>query len=142
MYAKDTSIPVKHSIVTMVVLLKLLEKLSGLYRCSTNMPIPTYWPSFPIFPWYQACQENKQEEKLLMMQLQVQLLDIIAQIIIMVSTEEKSEKWNGKNSKTSKPYNVSKWFSLDPMLIEWAASRNLTEMKNAKSTFSSPLKEK
>lgn len=21
---------------------------------STNMPIPTYWPSFPIFPWCQA----------------------------------------------------------------------------------------
>lgn len=47
-------------------------------------------------------------KQLLMMQLQIQLSDIIVQIIIMVSTEEKSEKGNGKNSKTSKPYNVSK----------------------------------
>lgn len=45
--------------------MKLLEKLSGLYRWSTDMPIPTYWPSFPIFPWYQACQENKKEENYL-----------------------------------------------------------------------------
>lgn len=81
-------------------------------------------------------------KQLLMMQLQIQLSDIIVQIIIMVSTEEKSEKGNGKNSKTSKPYNVSKWFRLCPMLIEWAASRNLTEMKNEKSTFSSLSKEK